>query len=63
VSGRNHLSRHPAGLDSWLKLNAEYASVWPNITVKREAPPDAKLFDGVPDKLEQHFSASPGRGD
>ncbi len=26
------------GLESWLKLNAEYASVWPNITIKREAP-------------------------
>ena len=51
------------GLESWLKLNAEYASVWPNITVKREAPADAKLFDGVPDKLKQYFSASPGRGD
>jgi ferredoxin len=51
------------GLESWLKLNAEYASVWPNITVKREAPADARLFDGMPDKLEQHFSASPGRGD
>jgi Ferredoxin len=51
------------GLESWLKLNAEYASAWPNITVKREAPADARLFDGMPDKLEQHFSASPGRGD
>ena len=36
------------GLESWLKLNAEYASVWPNITIKREAPADAKMFDGVP---------------
>jgi ferredoxin len=50
------------GLESWLKLNAEYASVWPNITVKREPPADAKAFDGVPDKL-QHFSVSPGQGD
>jgi len=46
---------------SWLKLNAEYASVWPNITVKREAPADAKQFDGVLNKLKQYFSVSPGR--
>ena len=30
------------GLESWLKLNAEYAAVWPNITIKRDAPADAK---------------------
>ena len=51
------------GLESWLKLNAEYASVWPNITIKREAPADAKSFDGVPNKLQEHFSANPGQGD
>ena len=26
------------GLEKWLSLNAEYANVWPNITVKK-APP------------------------
>ena len=51
------------GLESWLKLNAEYASVWPNITIRREAPADAKSFDGVPNKLQEHFSANPGQGD
>jgi ferredoxin len=51
------------GLESWLKLNAEYASVWPNITIKREAPADAKSFDGAPNKLQEHFSANPGQGD
>jgi len=30
------------GLESWLKLNADYALVWPNITIKREPPADAK---------------------
>ena len=39
------------------------AAVWPNITIKREGPADAKAFDGVADKLEQYFSASPGQGD
>ena len=27
------------GLEKWLALNAEYAKTWPNITVKKEAPP------------------------
>ncbi|MGA7995424.1 MAG: DUF3470 domain-containing protein, partial [Bradyrhizobium sp.] len=49
--------------ENWLKLNAEYASVWPNITIKREPPADAKAFDGVADKLKQYFSPKPGQGD
>jgi ferredoxin len=52
-----------SGLESWLKLNAEYAAVWPNITIKRQEPADAKAFDGVADKLEQYFSANAGQGD
>jgi ferredoxin len=51
------------GLDEWLKLNADYAKVWPNITVRREPPPDAKEFDGVPDKRQRYFSPEPGQGD
>ena len=27
------------GLEKWLEINAQYAQVWPNITIKRE-PPD-----------------------
>jgi ferredoxin len=52
-----------AGLESWLKLNTEYASQWPNITSKRDAPADAKDFDGVEGKLEKYFSPNPGEGD
>jgi ferredoxin len=50
-------------LEDWLKLNAEYAAAWPNITVKRDPPPDAEAFDGVPNKLSQYFSPNPGQGD
>jgi hypothetical protein len=53
----------PKSLHSWLKLNADYASIWPHIAVKRESPADAKEFDGVPNKLEQFFSPNPGQGD
>ena len=51
------------GLESWLKLNTEYATKWPNITIKRDGPPDGKEFDGVPGKLEKYFSPNPGEGD
>jgi len=51
-----------SGLERWLELNAEYAKVWPNITVKGEPPPDAKEWDGKPDKFGQYFSPKPGTG-
>jgi ferredoxin len=43
-------------------INAKYALVWPNITVKREPPPDAKDWEGKPDK-GNYFSPNPGTGD
>jgi ferredoxin len=51
------------GLEDWVRLNGQYAAVWPNITIKRDGPADAKAFDGVANKLEQYFSAKPGQGD
>ena len=50
-------------LESWRKLNAEYALVWPNITIKRDPPGDVNEFDGAAGKLEQYFSPHPGQGD
>jgi len=52
-----------SGLEKWLELNAQYAKNWPNITVKREPPADAKDWDGVPDKCKKFLSADPGAGD
>jgi ferredoxin len=46
----------------WLSLNADYAKVWPNITIKRDPPADAKEWEGKPDKIKQ-FSPKPGKGD
>jgi len=43
------------GLEKWLELNAQYAKTWPNITVKKDAPADAKEWEGVPDKAK-HFA-------
>lgn len=46
------------GLESWLKLNKEVSTKWPNLTVKGEPPADAKEWDGKPDKL-RYFRSAP----
>jgi ferredoxin len=46
--------------DKWTKLNAEYASLWPNISRKKAAPPDADDWRNKPNKIE-FFSANPGK--
>jgi ferredoxin len=51
------------GLEKWLEINAEFAKSWPNITVKKEPPADAKEFEAVPNKFEKYFSPEPGGGD
>ena len=51
------------GLEKWLEVNTEYAKSWPNITQKKEAPTDAKEFEGVEGKFEKYFSKEPGAGD
>ena len=51
------------GLDQWLSVNAEYANKWPNITIKREPPPDASEYENADGKFEKYFSAEPGQGD
>ena len=51
------------GLDAWLALNAQYAKAWPNITAKKEPPPDSKAWEGVANKFKDHFSPKPGTGD
>ncbi|KTD50163.1 ferredoxin II (4Fe-4S) [Legionella quinlivanii] len=34
------------------ELNAELSKKWPNITVKKDGPPDAKDWEDVKDKLK-----------
>ena len=50
------------GLEKWLEINAKYAQVWPNITVKRDPPPDADEWKDKSNKADL-FSPNPGRGD
>src|ERR1700684_2202753 len=42
----------PEGQESFLKLNAELAKKWPVISEKKDAPADAKQWEGVPEKLK-----------
>ncbi len=42
----------PEDQQEFTALNAELADVWPNITEKKDALPDAEEWDGVPDKLQ-----------
>ncbi len=51
------------GLEQWLTVNAEYAKTWPNITMKKDPPADAKDFEDMAGKFEKHFSPEPGSGD
>lgn len=41
----------PGNMQHFLALNTELAPKWPVLDHKIEAPPDAKQWDGVPDKL------------
>ncbi len=51
------------GAEQWVAINAQYAALWPNITVKKPAPADAEQWAGVADKFNAAFSAKPGGGD
>ena len=43
----------------WVTLNAEYASVWPNITTRTDPFPDADSHVDVPSKYELFFDPAP----
>jgi len=42
----------PEDQAEFLKLNAELAEVWPNITEMKESPADAEEWDGKPNKIQ-----------
>jgi ferredoxin len=41
----------PEDQQNFLELNQELAESWPNITEKKDPPPDAEDWDGKPGKL------------
>ena len=52
-----------SNLEKWLELNTKFADIWPNITMKRDAPADADDFLNKAGKFEAHFTEAPGEGD
>ena len=40
----------PANQQEFIKLNAELAEIWPNISEVKEGPPDAKQWEQVTEK-------------
>jgi len=51
--------------DYWKNFNQKYANMWPNITKRRkeDVPADADNWLYVENKVEEHFSEKPGKGD
>jgi ferredoxin len=41
----------PRSTPEWLRLNAEFARIWPNMAHKGVPPADADAWNGKPDKL------------
>ena len=46
----------------WLKVNTDFAKLWPNITLKGVPPADADDFERETDKFDRYFSDKPGKG-
>ncbi len=49
--------------ESWLELNRKYSEEWPNLTIKKDALPEAEEMKDKEGKFESDFSAEPGEGD
>lgn len=49
-------------MEKWVEMNAHYAALWPNITVKKAPPPDADDWVDVPHKYPDHFNPE-GKGE
>lgn len=44
------------GMEPWVEINAQYANIWPNITVKKPPLEDADTWASVPHKYPEQFS-------
>jgi ferredoxin len=53
----------PAGQEAFVALNAELSKAWPVLTTRKDGLPDAKDWEGKPDKLPLLESwGAPGHG-
>lgn len=48
------------GIEKWVEVNAQYASLWPNITRIKPPLEDADAWATVPDKFKDYFSPKGG---
>jgi ferredoxin len=48
-------------IEKWLDLNRQCSAVWPNITRKKPAPPDAHALVGVPDNSQSSSAPIPAK--
>lgn len=46
--------------EKWVEFNQNWSGKWPVITERKDPPADAGDWEGVPNKLDAHFSSSPG---
>ena len=51
------------GIEQWLDVNRDYSEKWPNITIKKDAMPEAEKHAEEEGKFEKYFSQEPGEGD
>lgn len=51
------------GLEKWLEINTKFANLWPVITLKKDADPNAEKHDGEEGKFDKYFSEAAGEGD
>ena len=56
--------KDPGEQFKWEEINMKYSLLWPVITEARpeDVPADAADWNGIPNKLEDHFSENPGKG-
>ena len=55
------LSDAEEGIEKWAEINRKYSELWPNINQKKEPPQDAKEWENVSNKFNDHFSEKPGK--
>ncbi|MFP3038908.1 MAG: ferredoxin FdxA [Candidatus Hodgkinia cicadicola] len=45
-------------LEEWIKLNAKYSKIWPNISKRKSPLPKADEFNGIKNKFDKYFDQS-----
>ena len=46
--------------EKWLEVNQKFSEIWPNITVKKDPPTDAKMYENEENKYDKYFSEKSG---